>query len=151
MQVLEGRVDYKKKLDDIEELINVNEIICKSIVQSAMHFYGIEQHELINHIREAAQGGRQADRVSVSQTLKHFVRDWADEGVKERDEAFPCILSTLESLKVELSEGKPLKVLLPGSGLGRLGHEVANLGGLCLHGVNTNVSANATRFRSDCQ
>lgn len=94
-----------------------------------MQFYSVDQEELDKHMNKAAQDERQADRMSVSQTLKHFVRDWADEGSKERDEAFPCILSTLESLKSSHPDNAPLKVLLPGSGLGRLGHEIANLEG----------------------
>jgi hypothetical protein len=57
------------------------------------------------------------------------VRDWSDEGSKERNDAFPCILSTLQSLGTQTTENKPLKVLLPGSGLGRLGHDIAKLGG----------------------
>ncbi|OAL44678.1 N2227-domain-containing protein [Pyrenochaeta sp. DS3sAY3a] len=128
-KTLEKVVDYTKKLDDIEELIYKNEVVCKSIMTNAMQFYNIDQEELNEHINKATQDGRQADKMSVSQTLKHFVRDWADEGSKERNEAFPCILSTLESLKTSHDSDAPLKVLLPGSGLGRLGHEVATLGG----------------------
>jgi hypothetical protein len=122
-------VKYSQKLDDIEELIYENLMVCKSIVSNAMHFYGIGQKELDAHMKEAEKSGRQADRISVSQTLKHFVRDWADEGSKERNDAFPCILSTVSDLKVNLAREYPIKVLLPGSGLSRLGHEIANLGG----------------------
>jgi hypothetical protein len=104
-------------------------MVCKSIITNAMHFYVVGQKELDTHIREAENSGRQADRISVSQTLKHFVRDWADEGSKERNDAFPCILSTVSNLKVELARDNRIKVLLPGSGLGRLGHEIASLGG----------------------
>ena len=93
-----------------------------------MDFYGIEQKELDEHIAEAVKAGRLADRISPSQTLKHFVRDWADEGEKERNDAFPCILSTLTTLKEQFDTDRPLKILLPGSGVGRLGTEVANLG-----------------------
>jgi hypothetical protein len=125
-------VNYDKKLDDIEERIYENLMVCKSIVSNAMHFYSIGQKELDVHVREAEKSGRQADRISVSQTLKHFVRDWADEGLKERNDAFPCILSTVSDLKAKLDRENPIKVLLPGSGLGRLGHEVANLGGRTL-------------------
>jgi hypothetical protein len=127
--MLEHVVGYQKKLEDVEELIYENLMVCKNIVSNAMEFYGIEQRELDEYMSEADNSGRPADRISVSQTLKHFVRDWADEGAKERDEAFPCILSTLSSLKAELRTTESLKVLLPGSGLGRLGHEVAGLGG----------------------
>lgn len=122
-------MDYKKKLDDIEELIYNNEVICKDIIGNAKEFYGLEQQELDDYIKDAEKNGRQADRISVSQTLKHFVRDWADEGAKERNDAFPCILATLSNLKAMSPNSKPLKILLPGSGVGRLGHDVANLGG----------------------
>ncbi|KAF2624475.1 N2227-domain-containing protein [Macroventuria anomochaeta] len=127
-KTLEKAVNYKKKLNDIEELIYENEILCKAIVSNAMSFYGISQSDLDSHIAEAKKAGRLADRISPSQTLKHFVRDWADEGSKERDDAFPCILSTLTSLKENSSADMPLKILLPGSGVGRLGTEVASLG-----------------------
>jgi hypothetical protein len=93
-----------------------------------MQFYGVTHKELDEHIKDAEKSGRSADRISVSQTLKHFVRDWSEEGSKERNDAFPCILSTLQNLGARSTENKPLRVLLPGSGLGRLGHDVAKLG-----------------------
>lgn len=117
-------------------------MVCMSIVSNAIQFYGISQKELDEHIKEAEKSGRQADRISVSQTLKHFVRDWADEGAKERNDAFPCILSTLSNLKAHMAETGPLKVLLPGSGVGRLGHEVANLGGMTTRWTRLWISAN---------
>jgi carnosine N-methyltransferase len=72
--------------------------------------------------------GRAADRVSVSQALKHFVRDWAAAGANERDAAFPCILETLKGLFPNQGQ-EELNLLLPGAGLGRLGHEIAKLPG----------------------
>lgn len=129
MKTLENTIGYKKKLDEIEGLILVNAAICKDMAQNAMQFYGIEQKELDDHMALAEKDGRQADKFATSQTLKHYVRDWADEGLKERNEAFPCILSTLKTIKSEYAEDTKLSVLLPGSGLGRLGHDVANLGG----------------------
>jgi hypothetical protein len=126
---LEKAARYGKKLEDIEELIYKNFMVCKSIVSNAMRFYDITERELDEHMEEAKKGGRQADKTSVSQALKHFVRDWADEGGKERNDAFPCILSTLSTLRARHNENASFKVLMPGSGMGRLGHEVAALGG----------------------
>ncbi|EUC42052.1 hypothetical protein COCMIDRAFT_39858 [Bipolaris oryzae ATCC 44560] len=126
---LENTIGYKKKLDEIEGLILANAAICKDMVQHAMQFYNIEQKELDDHMTLAEKDGRQADKFATSQTLKHYVRDWADEGSKERNEAFPCILNTLQSIKSEHPDDTNLTVLLPGSGLGRLGHDIANLGG----------------------
>jgi hypothetical protein len=122
-------VNYKQKLDDVEELIYENFMVCKSIVSKAMQFYDVTQKELDEHIKEAEKSGRNADRISVSQALKHFVRDWSNEGSKERNDAFPCIIGVLENIKAQMREEKPVKVLLPGAGLGRLGHEIAQLGG----------------------
>lgn len=124
---------YTKKLSEIEERIWENAMLCKSLVADAMLFYGIEQKELDEHIEEARKNKRQADKVSVSMALKHFVRDWSEEGSKERRDAFPCILAVLRGTRAELAstenEEIPVKVLLPGAGLGRLGDEVVDQGG----------------------
>jgi hypothetical protein len=125
-------------LNDLEELIYRNEVLCKSIAAHAANFYGIEKKELDAHIKEAEKGGRVADKVSVVQALKHFVRDWSEEGQKERDEAFPCIKSALFDLNLRDADNTgSVRVLLPGSGLGRLGHEIASLDGeLPYTGIN---------------
>ncbi|RYP51010.1 hypothetical protein DL768_003594 [Monosporascus sp. mg162] len=130
--ILESAVGYRQKLNNIEHLIDRNAIVCDAIVEHAMQFYGIEETELKDFIREEEEAGRSPDRTSVLQSLKHYVRDWASEGAHERDAAFPCILETLRTLSLNQSTGKsslPIqKVLLPGAGLGALGYEVANLG-----------------------
>ncbi|GAA5888340.1 hypothetical protein JCM5296_003293 [Sporobolomyces johnsonii] len=61
----------------------------------------------------------------VVETLKHFVRDWSEEGKSEREALFPPILDALRD-EFPASEGK--KVLVPGCGLGRLAYEIASLG-----------------------
>lgn len=59
--------------------------------------------------------------------MKHYVRDWAEEGQGERDEAFPCILSQLNQM--DRAGKTPLKILVPGGGVGRLAHTIAGLDG----------------------
>lgn len=59
--------------------------------------------------------------------MKHFVRDWVDEGFNERQESFPCVLSALKG--VPRTSERPLQVLVPGAGVGRLAHEIDELGG----------------------
>ncbi|KAH7128457.1 N2227-like protein-domain-containing protein [Dendryphion nanum] len=124
---LEKVVKYTQKLSDIEMLLKKNAELCQEIVISAMQYYEIEQKELEKHMVEQINAGRTADKISVSQTLKHFVRDWADEGTKERKDAFPCLLKIMKGLKGNATQ--KARVLLPGSGLSRLGHEVQKLGG----------------------
>lgn len=94
-----------------------------------MEFYQIAQDELDSHTKQMSTANRPAERVSVSQSLKHFVRDWAVSGANERNAAFPCILKALMNLQRNHRGQERLKVVLPGAGLGRLGHEVAKLGG----------------------
>lgn len=134
MQVLESVVQYRDKLNNIEHLVERNAVICDGIVEHALNFYGIDKKELQEFIKEQEKAGQSPDRTSVQQSLKHYVRDWAKEGAHERDAAFPCILETLETLYPGRNSGNSsaavAKVLLPGAGLGALGHEVASLGGL---------------------
>ncbi|ROT42390.1 N2227-domain-containing protein [Sodiomyces alkalinus F11] len=134
-KLLEREVGYTAKLDAVAALIAHNQRLCNAIVENGLRFYEIDRPELDDHIRLRESDGKVADRVSVSQALKHYVRDWAAGGRGERDAAFPCILQALQSLFPDrrLSGGEQprpaVKVLLPGSGVGRLSHEISALGG----------------------
>lgn len=117
--------------------------MCDDIVAQALDFYEIDRAELVDFCKQEDKSGRRVDRVSVLQALKHYVRDWAEEGLSEREAAFPCILSTLSDLypageRHEAKERAP-KVLLPGAGLGRLGFEIAKMGGQSI--CSTNAAA----------
>ena len=98
-------------------------------MQHAMTFYGISQDELDKHVKSLEASGKLADKISVSQALKHYVRDWTETGESERKTTFECLTTTLEELFPERSGDKPVKVLVPGAGLGRLGHDISGLGG----------------------
>ncbi|KAK4148735.1 N2227-like protein-domain-containing protein [Chaetomidium leptoderma] len=128
-RLLEREVKYSHKFSEIAQLLHKNQQVCDDIVRNGMEFYGIGQQELDQHTQSMKAAGRAADRVSVSQALKHFVRDWAASGSNERDAAFPRILNTLKELFPSGGQEEEVKVLLPGAGLGRLGHEVAKLPG----------------------
>ncbi|KAG7292165.1 hypothetical protein NEMBOFW57_002200 [Staphylotrichum longicolle] len=145
-KLLEREVKYSQKFTDIAQLLQKNQQVCDAIVQTGMEFYGISQNELDQHTQSMKAAGRGAERISVSQALKHFVRDWAASGANERDAAFPCILQTLQEL-IPTPEQDGIKVLLPGAGLGRLGHEVANLPGFHVTNNKTSTYQNlAYRF-----
>ncbi|KAK7700975.1 hypothetical protein SLS64_010569 [Diaporthe eres] len=127
-KVLEKAIGYSKKFETAENLHDVNQNLCDEIVETALDYYGISHDELAEHSKAKDAANQPAERVSVSQALKHFVRDWSASGRAEREDGFPCILDTMETLFPEQSRND-VQVLLPGSGLGRLGHEVASLGG----------------------
>ncbi|KAG6017810.1 hypothetical protein E4U41_004140 [Claviceps citrina] len=132
-KLLEDSVSYSSKFVRVEQKLASNQHLCDGIVQASLGFYGIGADELRRHIRdrEAEGGGAQPDRTAVSQALKHIVRDWTEEGGRERDAPFACLRGALETLFPERNVGgrREVRILLPGAGLGRLGHEISRLGG----------------------
>ena len=125
--MLESTTHYTSKLNTIDHLLDTNDNLARDILNYGLQFYNISQSELDEFIRENEAQHRPADRTSVSQGMKHFVRDWADEGHEERQESFGCILESLA--QTPRTSSRPLRVLIPGAGLGRLAHEVDKLGG----------------------
>ena len=112
-------------------------------MEYGLQFYNISQSELDEFIRENEAQHRSADRTSVSQGIKHFVRDWADEGREERQQSFGCILKSLA--QTPRTSREPLRVLVPGAGLGRLAHEIDKLGGEYASTVQRKVTGCSAR------
>lgn len=130
IQLLDLHIQYSTKFDRVDEHLVLNQLLCDKIVKNALEYYQIPAKELKKHGAEIVSSGKRAEKVSVSQALKHYVRDWTTSGTGEREETFPALLGTLEELFPHRKEREtPLRVLLPGSGLNRLAHEVAQLGG----------------------
>ncbi|PVU98618.1 hypothetical protein BB559_001450 [Furculomyces boomerangus] len=65
--------------------------------------------------------------------LNSFVRDWSDEGARERELTYTPVLQALEDIFSDcpVSNRSSLKVLVPGAGLGRLAFEIASRGFTC--------------------
>ncbi|KAL4901117.1 hypothetical protein BDW74DRAFT_187968 [Aspergillus multicolor] len=127
-KLIEESVAYTRKLNTVEHLFEHNDLLAQDIVRVGMEFYGIEQAELQAFIEEIEKEKQSPDRTSVVQAMKHFVRDWSEEGLFERESAFACVLSNLAAFERK-ETGEALKVLLPGAGAGRLGYEIDKLGG----------------------
>ena len=71
------------------------------------------------------------DIIKMRSTLRLFIRDWAIEGIDERNSTYKPILEELKQFfskrpKKDFEEG--INVLVPGAGLGRLMYEIAKLG-----------------------
>ncbi|KAG5929019.1 hypothetical protein E4U42_007446 [Claviceps africana] len=129
-KLLEGHLSYSSKFQKIEEKLARNQHLCDGIVRVSLQFYNIGIDELQKHIRDREAEGRLAEKTSVAQSLKHIVRDWTEEGSCERNKPFACLRDTLEQLFPDRNiNGQDVKILLPGAGLGRLGHEISHLGG----------------------
>lgn len=132
-QFVESRVRYSKKLNSVEHLVDKNAQVAHAIVKNGLEFYGVDMQELEDFVDETKDEPTNDSKTSVLQAMKHFVRDWSDEGLHERQPTFPCILNVIQNkfpAKLQSETASPVKVLVPGAGLGRLAHEIASLGGI---------------------
>lgn len=108
---------YTKKLNRLSEVIAVNAEVTTSIARFA-------RTELDSPMPSYALDGGDLGR--VREALKHFVRDWSEEGLEERSRIFGPILGILQLVDCDQRQDK--KVLVPGCGLGRLAWEISQFG-----------------------
>jgi hypothetical protein len=118
--------------------------VTDEIVNYALTYYNVSRDELDDFAATKAKAGSRKNdrglRTSVSQALKHIVRDWAIEGYSERNATIPYILNVLRTELpdpfsspqmtggTDLVANQPYRILVPGQGLGRLAHEIAAMG-----------------------
>lgn len=111
------KIGYPRKLNRFKEAIDRNTATATAIAALAAQEFSLEDTPCETN---------QTDLGRVRESLKHFVRDWSEEGARERDKIFRPILRVLE--QVPVSERAGMRVLVPGSGLGRLAWEISQLG-----------------------
>ena len=71
------------------------------------------------------------DIIKMRSTLRLFIRDWAIDGIDERNSTYKPILNELKNYFKDKSKNdfeNGINVLVPGAGLGRLMYEIAKLG-----------------------
>lgn len=133
---------YPRKLDRVQDAIDVNEVVTCSIAGLMRDEYheladsssSLSWWELLLELGQRRGGAGNVGNVGrVREALKHFVRDWSEEGKEERDRMFEPILDVLRrDLGVDSGDNGDRRagktVLVPGCGLGRLAWEISRLG-----------------------
>lgn len=115
-------LEYPKKISRLEQACSFNATITRGICKQAhADFPILSEWWAANTVpRKDIDVGR------VRESLKHLVRDWSREGERERNTIFGPILAELT--KIPEVARPHHKVLIPGSGLGRLAWEIAGRG-----------------------
>ncbi|KAG5642542.1 hypothetical protein DXG03_002580 [Asterophora parasitica] len=113
---LGNKIGYPAKLDKLKYVTDLNAVVTEGIAGLAAKELGVSE----------SFAGHGAELGRVREALKHFVRDWSEEGAEEREKIFRPILDVLAT--VDPVERKHKKVLVPGAGLGRLAWEISQLG-----------------------
>ncbi|TBU55857.1 N2227-domain-containing protein [Dichomitus squalens] len=114
---------YTQKLARLEMSIDTNAIVSEAIANLAREEFA---DELSHEQHGMPKYGILGDIGRVRESLKHFVRDWSDEGRTEREKIFQPILDVLRDVPGE--KRREMQVLVPGAGLGRLAWEISELG-----------------------
>ncbi|KPM43531.1 hypothetical protein AK830_g2985 [Neonectria ditissima] len=73
---------------------------------------------------------KHADTDKARSTIRQLYRDWTEAGAAEREACYGPVLKAIEAEKQKCPEtrGEPLRVLVPGAGLGRLVFELVARG-----------------------
>jgi SAM-dependent methyltransferase len=112
-----------------------NAALAEDILSHNLQYYGVPRPELEAFVQETTANSTNYQKGTTLYAMKHFVRDWSTEGAHERDATYPCVLQALHKAfpdRTRATQRESTKILVPGSGLGRLGHEIATLGGFAV-------------------
>ncbi|KAF4124346.1 carnosine N-methyltransferase [Geosmithia morbida] len=115
---LSDRLGYSSHFEKAREGIAVNAQLSERIAQISREHYRTGPQPL--------EGEEDADFGVVDLAFGHVSRDWSAQGAKEREAVFPPVLAELRR-RIDPG-GSRNKVLVPGSGLGRLASDIADLG-----------------------
>lgn len=126
-----NEIGYAEKLDNLERAVEVNAVVTSGIYRLATTKNGENVKDITStSVGPVSEGGHvwAEDHAKVREALKHFVRDWSEEGRRERHQAFGLVLDALKRLESEVGGRRVKRVLVPGAGLGRLAWEISRLG-----------------------
>jgi carnosine N-methyltransferase len=114
------------KFDRVDDAIDANAAIASSVLESGLHIFGL-QKEPVDPAMEWRGTARPSDMDKTRTTIRQLYRDWSVEGAKEREHSYGPVL--LDLARLFPTQNKSLfKILVPGSGLGRLLFEVFRMG-----------------------
>ena len=122
--------DYMERIEKIKKAIWLNYTFLLKVVQPYKSMFKMFKSSTGEVLIEPLMV-HPKDIIKMRSTIKLFIRDWAVEGVKEREMCYSPILSELKKYFPDNDKErflKGIKVLVPGAGLGRLMYEIAKMG-----------------------
>ncbi|OBA20877.1 putative trehalase N2227-like protein [Metschnikowia bicuspidata var. bicuspidata NRRL YB-4993] len=117
---------YLEKLRQIDVHIDRNQAFFSAIVTATENAYGLghEHYDAWRSRGRTASQNTSSSNYRVVEALGHFVRDWASSGEEETAPMLQYIKRQLEAA-IRPEDAARTCVVVPGSGLGRVAHEVA--------------------------
>lgn len=119
-------VGYLKKLTKIEQSISYNQKILSAIADGAVKKFGIS-YEDFDLLKGSNSSNTSSTNYRVIEALGHYIRDWSPDGEAELKPMMDFINVQLNHV-IPVQERSKTCIIIPGSGLGRIAHEIANIG-----------------------
>lgn len=124
--------NYLDTLNKVDDAIEFNAQLARIIFKTGLEMLGVGEPSEKGGLQLPPQWNGSAkphDIDKARSTIRQFYRDWSAEGARERAACYGPIIHAIEAERENKGpDHPPLKVLVPGAGLGRLIYE------LCLAG-----------------
>lgn len=121
-------IGYLKKLSKIDSLIDANQNFLSSIAEIPIEKYKLADEDFDILTKENINKNSPSKaNFRVVEALGHYVRDWSRESDQELKVILEFIKKQLEII-IPLEERTRTAIVIPGSGLGRISHEIAEIG-----------------------
>lgn len=114
---------YSRKLKSIETHIDRNQTFFDAVIDSAKLRYAVSYKDFEAAKKNLSSSqNTSSSNYRVVESLSHFIRDWSTT-----DEISPMLHYIKDQLEliIPLEEAEKTCVVVPGSGLGRVAHEIA--------------------------
>ena len=124
--ILNAHANLLQKFDRVDDAIDANAVIARDI----RRYVELTRGDYVNN-RSQGSGERPSPAAiaeglgQVSMAIRQLHRDWSAEGAVERHLRYGPVLGELKIRFGASADTYNLKVLVPGSGLGRLAYELA--------------------------
>ena len=112
--------DIKDRINKINKGIEINSNFLNLIIEPYIS----------DEIKHSEYNKNKNNINKLISTLKLFIRDWSIDGKKERDLVYSPIINEFKNYFMNNNNlnKKDIKILIPGTGLGRLQYEISKLG-----------------------
>ncbi|KAK4241135.1 hypothetical protein C8A03DRAFT_30740 [Achaetomium macrosporum] len=120
--------NYLDTLNRIDDAIESNADLARTIVKTGLEMFriGVPSESGERQLPPQWSGSAKPNDIDKARsTIRQFYRDWSAEGAREREACFgPVMRAVAAEQQARGPDHPPLKVLVPGAGLGRLVFEL---------------------------
>ncbi|KAF6835793.1 methyltransferase family [Colletotrichum plurivorum] len=122
--------NFLDTLERTDEAIDSNAVLARAIAHNGLRSFHLVSADCQEPQmpREWVGVAKHNDTDKARSTLRQFFRDWSAEGAEERRVCYGPVLDAVHRERSAREDSTPLKVLVPGAGLGRLVFELCRSG-----------------------